>query len=95
MTSIGNAIKLCRVAKSLSQTDLAKSADVSVSYLSLLECDKRDPVMSTIERIASALAVPLPVLMFLAHDKGEIYGISPEIAEKLAALALFLIAAAE
>ena len=52
---LGKAIKLCRTQRYLSQTELAELANISVSYLSLLERDKRDPTLSTIKDIAEAL----------------------------------------
>jgi transcriptional regulator with XRE-family HTH domain len=89
--NLGRAIKLCRTQKNLKQSQLAKKAKLSVSYLSLLEQEKRDPPFSTVEKIAGALDVPVSILMFLATDKEEISEISPELAEKLAYTALRLI----
>jgi transcriptional regulator with XRE-family HTH domain len=86
---IGQAIKLCRNQKGLSLSDLAKSANISVSYLSLLERDLRDPNLSTLQDISSALHVPISILMFLA-GKDEILDVSPELAEKLSLVALKL-----
>ena len=88
---IGRAIKLCRMQRQLSQTELASLADISVSYLSLIERDKRDPNFSTVERIAQALEVPLSILVFLAMDGGELKEISKELAEKLAYTSLSLV----
>ena len=88
---IGRAIKLCRMQRQLSQTELASLADISVSYLSLIERDKRDPNFSTVERIAQALEVPLSILVFLAMDGSELKEISKELAEKLAYTSLSLV----
>ena len=87
---IGQAIKLCRSQRGLSLAQLAKRANISVSYLSLLERDLRDPNLSTAQDIASALQVPLSILIFLA-GKDEISDISSELAEKLSLVALRLI----
>jgi transcriptional regulator with XRE-family HTH domain len=89
--NLGKAIKLCRTQKNMSQTDLASQADISVSYLSLLERGKRDPNLSTVERISGALKVPVSILVFLAADRDEISDISPQLAEKLSYTALKLI----
>ena len=91
--TLGRAIKLCRTQKNMSQIELAELADISVSYLSLLERDKRDPNLSTVEKIAVALKVPLSILMFLAAGKDEISEINPELAEKLSLTILKLIEA--
>src|SRR5258706_11930144 len=89
--NIGKAIKLCRTQKNMSQAQLAELADISVSYLSLLERNKRDPNLSTVEKISEALEVPISILLFLAADRDEITEISPELAEKLSLTALKLI----
>ena len=90
---IGRAIKLCRMQRQLSQTELASLADISVSYLSLIERDQRDPNFSTVELIAQALEVPLSILVFLAMDGSELKEISKELAEKLAYTSLSLVQA--
>lgn len=92
--NLGNAIKLCRTQKNMNQVELAELADISVSYLSLLERGKRDPNFSTIGNIATALNIPFSILMFLAAEKDELSGINPELAEKLSYTALKLISAA-
>lgn len=85
---IGNAIQTCRVRRGLSQAEVARRAECSVSYLSLLENSLRDPTLSTIERIAGALKVPVEILFFLAADKSELKGIDRELAGQLALAAL-------
>lgn len=85
---LGRAIKLCRAQKGLTQAELAKRANMSVSYLSLLEQNKRDPTLSTIEKLAFALNVPFSILIFLAAGKNEFSGIDDELAEKLSHTAL-------
>lgn len=89
--NLGNAIKLCRTQRNMSQADLAKLSEMSISYLSLLERGKRDPAFSTVEKIAKALDVPISILVFLAADKDKLTELSPETAEKLSLLALNLI----
>ena len=46
--NISKALKLCRTQKGITKTKLAEKADISISYLSLLEQGKRDPNLSTI-----------------------------------------------
>lgn len=89
--NLGNAIKLCRTQRGFSLVELAQRADLSVSYLSLLERGKRDPSFSTIESIATALEVPVSILTFLAMDPEEVQELSPSLAEKLSLFALSLI----
>lgn len=86
MSDLGKAIKMIRTYRNLSQTELALNANVSSSYISLLENNERDPTMDTLQRIAKALGVTMLVLIFMA-ERDE-FGVShPEIAEKLLAVA--------
>lgn len=91
--NIGNAIKLCRTQKGFTQAQLSENVKISTSYLSLLEQGKRDPNLSTIQDIATALDVPISILMFLATDKDELNGIPDDLAEKLSFTVLKLISA--
>lgn len=89
--NIGRAIKLCRNQKNLTKTKLAELSGLSVSYLTLLEQEKRDPNLSTIDKICQALKIPSAILIFLAADSNEKKELSPELSEKLSFLALSLI----
>jgi transcriptional regulator with XRE-family HTH domain len=89
--NLGKAIQTCRVKVGLSQGELAKLAGISVSYLSMLENSKRDPTISTVQKIANALGVPIEILFFLGADSGELAGIDRELAGQLALTALGLL----
>ena len=73
--NLGQAIKLCRTRRGVSQADLARQAECSVSYLSMLENNKRDPTLSTMTKIAHALRVPVGILFFLGAEGGDLDGI--------------------
>ena len=88
---LGRAIKLCRTQRGYSQEQLAELAGISVSYLSLLERNERDPALSKIEQICRALRVPVSILAFLGADANELTGVTEELREKLASTALQLI----
>lgn len=92
--NLGIAIKFCRQQRDLTQPELAMRAEISPSYLSVLEQGKRDPSFSTLQKVARALNVPLSLLVFVATDPSEIQGLPPEISEKLAAATLNLLMAA-
>lgn len=68
MINIGKAIKFYRTQRELSQAELAELAGISISYLSLLERDKRDPTISTIEALANAIQVPRLYTGFLRRE---------------------------
>ena len=89
--NLGRSIRLCRTSLGLSQEELAKKIRVSVYYISLIEQNKRDPPISTVERVAAALNVPLTVLTFLGADREDLKGIPEEVREKLASVALRLL----
>lgn len=91
--NISKAIQICRTQKGMTKTRLAELAGVSLSYLSLLERGKRDPNLSTINKICDALNIPVSIFMFLASDTNDLNGISNELAEKLSLTALQLIEA--
>ena len=87
--NIGNAIQLCRVKRKLTQAQVAKRAQCSVSYLSMLENSTRvDPTLSTVSKIAGALSVPVEILFFLAAERGELSGLDQDLAGRLAVAAL-------
>lgn len=88
--NLGRAIRLCRGQRGMNQAEVAERAEISVSYLSLIEHGKRDPNLSTIERIAQALRVPTSVLVFLAADAEELEELGREAIEKLSVSALML-----
>lgn len=89
--NLGKAINVCRNLQSMTQTKLAERCELSVSYLSLLEQNKRDPSISTVEKIALALNVPVSVLVFLAAGREELAGLDKELSEKLSHITLELI----
>jgi len=88
--NISRALKLCRTQKGMTKTKLAKKANISISYLSLLEQGKRDPNLTTVNKLCNALNIPASIFMFLASDVNELNGISTELAEKLSLTALQL-----
>lgn len=83
--NIGHALKVCRSAKKLSLGDLAGLTELSPSYLSMIEAGKREPTLSSIEKIAGAMGVPTPILLFLAAENRELDGIDAETSRRLSA----------
>lgn len=89
--NIGSAIQLARAKRKLTQPQLAQRAGISVSYLSLLERSRRDPPLSTLQKISAALYMPLEILFFLGAEDGELAGINRELAGQLAITAMELL----
>jgi len=80
---IGRALKVCRSAKGLSLEVLAERAGLSQSYLSMIESGKREPTLTSIEKVAVALDIPTPIVLFLAADKEDLRGLDTETAQRL------------
>ena len=59
-----------------------------MSYLSMLENNKRDPTLSTVTKIAEALHVPVGLLFVLAADQNELGEIDEHLADQLMQSAL-------
>lgn len=89
--NLGEAIKLCRTRRGLTQTELAERSGVSVSYLSMLEQNKRDPSLKTIEKIAGGIGLPASLLILIAADPRELEPVDRTIAEKVSHLVLTLL----
>ena len=60
---MGMKLKKIRVAKGLSQTELAKKARVSRAYVFRLEAGGSDPTVGVLQRLAKALGVPVAALL--------------------------------
>lgn len=88
--NIGKAIKMCRHQRSLSQAELAKKTGLSISYLSLLERNKRDITISSLKKITESLNIPISILLFLASDKNDLKELDNDIIEKLSKVVLEL-----
>ncbi|MFO0857253.1 MAG: helix-turn-helix transcriptional regulator [Phycisphaerales bacterium] len=64
MLAVGRAIRTMRTRQGVSQKELAERADITPSFLSLVESDRRSASIKVIERIAAALDVPAEVLVW-------------------------------
>jgi len=68
MLTIGKAIRIVREANELRLGEVAKYAGVSVPFLSLVEKGEREPSLDVVLRIATALHVPVDVLLLLTQS---------------------------
>lgn len=68
MLKLGKTIRRLRLERQMSQQDLAGSAELTPSFLSLLENDHRNPSLSVLKRLAKALDVPEEVLLWDAVE---------------------------
>ena len=82
----GRAIRTIRVARGLSQDELAESSGVSAGYVSLIESGKREPSTSVLERLSESLHAPMPIVALLAAEGSELRGIDSDTASALGAI---------
>jgi transcriptional regulator with XRE-family HTH domain len=64
---VGDRLKTIRAERGLTGRDLAEASDLSLNTISLIERGKISPTVSTLQKLAQALGVPLP---FLVEDHG-------------------------
>lgn len=60
---LGENIRRIRLAKEMTQGDLCRKLEVDRAYMSNIESGKKNPTLSTIERIAKALNVSIGELV--------------------------------
>jgi len=78
--NLPRAIRTCRLARGLTQQQLARSAAISTSYLSLLESGKKEPSLQLLGRLADALELSIDLLMMSAIDDFRLRETSDDVA---------------
>ena len=68
-------LKALRTARGLSQAKLAEIADLSPSIVSDIEVGRRNPTLTTIEKISLALDVPVQQLFYDSQADYPLSGI--------------------
>lgn len=66
LATVGSRLRQARLAQGLTLHETARLTGISASALSLIETGKRDPRLTTLDRLATALRLPLPDL-FAPH----------------------------
>lgn len=69
---IGTTIKSIRRSKGFKQGHLANLIDITQSYMSLIEKNKKSPNLSTLQKISDSLEVPLPIIFFLSLELSDV-----------------------
>jgi len=70
--NIGSAIESVRKIKNISQKDLAERAEITQSYLSLIESDKKIPNVKTLNAISAVLDLPTPFLLLFSISENDV-----------------------
>jgi transcriptional regulator with XRE-family HTH domain len=60
---IAMRIKALRAKRKITQAELAERAGISHGYLARLETGRQDPTITTLEKLAKALKVPVEKLL--------------------------------
>lgn len=69
--SLGERLKYLRTSRNISQKDLALKSKVSQSTVAQIESSKKDPSISTLKKIATALDIEIAI--FFASDDVHIF----------------------
>lgn len=70
--NLGSTISQLRERKCVKQGQLADELQISQTYLSQIENNKKLPNISLLEKISVALDTPLPFIFFLSLDEKDI-----------------------
>lgn len=82
---LGSALKIIRESAGLSLSEAAKSLELSKSYLSEIENNKKTPTLDILEKYASEFNVPVSHILFFSENFDEYEGvISKKIRHMLA-----------
>jgi transcriptional regulator with XRE-family HTH domain len=60
---LGENLRKLRLKKDMSQVDLANALSVDRAYISNIENGRMNPTLSTLEKIAGALEIPMSELV--------------------------------
>lgn len=82
--NFGRALRVARAARGLSQKDVAELVRVKPSYVSLLESGKRqNPSVAVMQQFATALGIPVDLLLLLATEDADGRKISSADAQRI------------
>ena len=76
MASVGSILKNLRLAKHISQGEMAQKLEVSQNFLSLVENDKKTVSLTTLTNFAEKLNISKEFILIAASD------IPPELTER-------------
>jgi len=68
MIQLGKTIRRLRLERGISQQDLARTVDLTASFLSMVENDRRQPSLTVLRRLSDALGLPDEVLIWDAVE---------------------------
>ncbi len=87
--AFGRQIKILRHESLMTQEELARIADISVSFLGGIEAGRKSPTIETVEKLADALNISVSLLFLRCENdisygkKERIYKLLTEYTEKI------------
>lgn len=72
------AVRMARAIANISQQELAKRASLNRSYISLIESGDRNATTETLEKIATAMDIPIHLFTLLAVEESDNAAIGKE-----------------
>ena len=81
--NLGSTISDLRKLKGLTQKGLAKKCKLKQAYISQIEGNKKEPNLSTLNDISSALETPLPLIFLMSLEERDIPKHKREIFEAM------------
>ena len=79
----GKALRIARAIAGVKQSELARKAKVSHSYISLIEKGARKPSTRAIAKMCRGLHIPEPLFAILAAEKADVKDIGDKEFETL------------
>lgn len=70
--NLGLAIIKVRKIRGYNQKKLATLCEITPSYLSQIESNKKEPNLATLKKISLKLSFPLPVIFAIAMDDDDV-----------------------
>lgn len=86
-------LQRARTKLGMSQGQLARKAKLDPSYVAHIEAGRRKPSLDVLEALASALELPMPVLMLYSAEQDDLNGISEGQAASLSEMLTMLVKA--
>jgi transcriptional regulator with XRE-family HTH domain len=81
---IGDALRMIREAKELKQKDVAVAAKISMPFLTLIEKGRRQPSLTVLRDLATALKVPFDALVLVSRRPIGSARIANPVAKRIA-----------
>ncbi len=80
---VGNTLRMIREAKELKLKDVAFAAKISMPFLTLIEQGRRQPSLTVLRELATALRVPFEALILVSQPTGGTMQSADSVANRI------------